>query len=445
MATQKKTHLTLRSLSQLEFKKDWAGKTVLLRTDFNVPLTDSLEVADTSRIEAAIPTIRLLVENNCKVVVISHLGRPKNEEDTKYSMKPVQKTLNEILKKSGQTVDVSFYASTVGNDRNVHIENMKPGTVTVLENLRFNSGEKSNETSFAKSLAQGCDVFVNEAFSVCHRSDASVVGLPKLMPSFAGLALEKEVNTWQKLMEEPKRPFVMIIGGAKISDKVGAVQHLTKIADAVLVGGGTANNFLKAEGFEIYKSYLEESASGTYKKSSHSSKKSKKVANYVKVAEHLLEDTRAEKIIVDGYIPLPKIIMPSDVVAARSMHSAKTEIVELTSSDVISSRSDVMYLDIGPKTIHLFKEVIEEAGTIFWNGPLGVFENDAFAAGTKEIGKAIAASDAYSIIGGGDTLAAATKYNILDEFDYVSVAGGAALEFLSGKTLPGLEDLYKNV
>lgn len=441
MATQKKTHLTLRSLSQAEFKKEWTGKTVLLRTDFNVPLTDTLEVSDTTRIEAAIPTIRLLVENNCKIVVISHLGRPKSEEDAKYSLKPVQKALDKALRKPGKAVDVSFFSSTIGNDRNAHIENMEPGTVTVLENLRFNSGEKSNETSFAKSLAQKCDVFVNEAFSVCHRSDASVVGLSKILPSFAGLALEKEVLTWQKLMVEPKRPFVMIIGGAKISDKVGAVQHLAKIADAVLVGGGTANNFLKAEGFEIYKSYLEESSSNG---SDGSKKSAKKDANYVKVAEHLLEDTRAEKIIVDGYIPLPKIIMPSDVVAAPSMESEKTEIVELTSSDVISSRTDVMYLDIGPKTIHLFKEVIEEAGTIFWNGPLGVFENDAFAEGTKEIGKAIAASDAYSIIGGGDTLAAAAKYDILDGFDYVSVAGGAALEFLSGKTLPGLEDLYKN-
>jgi len=439
MATQKKTHLVLRSISQAEFKEEWAGKTVLLRTDFNVPLTKNLEVADTTRIEAAIPTIQLLVENNCKVVVVSHLGRPKSEQDTKYSLKPVQKALETILKKAGTTVDVSFFSETIGENRNEHIKNMQPGSITVLENLRFNSGEKSNDDGFAKSLAQNCDVFVNEAFSVCHRSDASVVGLPKLLPSFAGLALEKEVQTWQKLMIEPKRPFVMIIGGAKISDKVGAVQHLTKIADAVLVGGGTANNFLKAEGFEIYKSYLEESNSD----SSKSKKSAKKDANYVKVAEHLLEDTRAEKIIVDGYIPLPKIIMPSDVVAARSMDSEKTEIVELTSSDVISSRSDVMYLDIGPKTIQLFKEVIEEAGTIFWNGPLGVFENDAFAEGTKEIGKAIAASDAYSIIGGGDTLSAASKYDILDGFDYVSVAGGAALEFLSGKMLPGLKDLLK--
>ena len=433
-ATQSNTQ-TFAHIDSKEALSEITSKTVFVRTDFNVPLSDdkSPKVLDDTRIAAAIPTIKYLLKQNCKVVIASHLGRPKSSADSEFSLKPILPVLSKLLGKE-LTQNIIFCEDTIGPKRQAIISQAAPKSVILLENLRFYDGEQENDTTFANELAAGIDIYVNEAFSVSHRADASVVGVPKLLTAFAGIALGKEVATWSKLMQEPKRPFVMIIGGAKISDKVGAVAYLSEIADAILVGGGTANNFLKAEGLEIYQSYLEEDAQ---------KKASRKDANYVKVAEHLLDETRADKIVIDGYIPLPKIIMPSDVIAAESMQSTDTEVVTLTSSDVLSSNSDVMYLDIGPKTISLFKEVIEEAGTIFWNGPLGVFEEKQFAQGTKEIAEAIVKSDAFSIIGGGDTLGAVDSMGLLDKFDYVSVAGGAALEFLSGKKLPGIQALTK--
>jgi len=424
----------LHSLESAQVQKAIAGKVVLVRTDFNVPLKNGklqTKVGDVTRIEAAIPTLKLLLRLGCTIGIVTHLGRPvgtpKGKPDSEFSVQPLVPILEKLLDHT-----VTFCPETIGEtaQKAMALAHKSPKSaknkVVLLENVRFYSQEEENDEEFAKELAELADVYVNEAFSASHRAHASIVGVTKFMPSYAGLALTKEVATWTKIMKNPKRPFVMIIGGAKISDKVGAVQHLAEIADAVLVGGGTANNFLKAEGFEIYQSYLEEK---------------KSTVNYVKIAEHMLETTRADKHIIDGFIPLPKIIMPIDVVAAPSMDSTQTEVIELTSSESISKRSDIMFLDIGPKTAKLFSEIVAQAGTIFWNGPLGVFEKEAFAAGTRKVAKAIGASSGFSVVGGGDTVAAIDSFGLTDSFDYISVAGGASLEMLSGKTLPGIAPL----
>lgn len=424
----------LNTLESAQVQKAISRKVVLVRTDFNVPLKIEngklqVSVGDVTRIEAAIPTLKLLLKLGCTVGIVTHLGRPEGNKTDKrdFSLEPLVPILEKLLHHS-----VTFCPDTIGEiaQKAMVQAHKSPASaknkVVLLENVRFYSQEEENDPEFAQELAELADVYVNEAFSASHRAHASIVGVTKCMPSYAGLGLAKEFDTWTKIMKNPKRPFVMVIGGAKISDKVGAVQHLAEIADAVLVGGGTANNFLKAEGFEIYESYLEE-------------KKSK--VNYVKVAEHMLETTRADKYIIDGYIPLPKIIMPVDVVAAKSMDSTQTEVIELTSSESISKRTDTMFLDIGPKTVKLFTEIVAQAGTIFWNGPLGVFEKEVFASGTRKVAKAIAASKGFSVVGGGDSVAAIQSFSLGNSFDYVSVAGGASLEMLSGKTLPGITPL----
>jgi phosphoglycerate kinase len=449
MITQKLKFPLFKSLTVTRHTHEWAGKTILLRTDYNVPLSSNLKVTDSIRIKRTVATIQFLLKKKCKIVIASHLGRPKPQDlegsstsfsSSRLSLKPILAVLKSELKKEKINAKVEFCSTAIGPERNLKISQMEPESILLLENLRFYQGEKNNDLEFAKLLAQKCEIFVNDAFSVCHRTMASIVQVPKLLNSFAGRNLENEVLTWKTLLINPEKPFVMIIGGAKISDKISAVQNLTQVADAVLLGGGTANNFLKAEGIEVYNSYLEESNLGNLQSSKRLSKK--KSVNYVKVAKHLLANTRSEKIVIDGFIPLPKIIIPSDVIAAKSLNSTKTQVVQLTSSEVVVSKPDLMYLDIGPQTIKLFKEVIAQAGTIFWNGPLGVFEKDSFSAGTKAIAKAIADSKAFSIIGGGDTLAAAKKFGLINKFDYASTAGGASLELLAGKVLPGLKPLY---
>lgn len=406
--------------------KDCSGKTALIRTDYNVPLEEkngSIVIADDNRIQQSLETIKLVLANQGKVVLVSHLGRPKGEAKPKLSLKPVAELLRELLE-----VPVAFAQNYA--DATVLLQQHQ---VVLLENVRFHPEEKENKASFAKSLAELADIYINEAFSAAHRKHASVVAIAKYLPSFAGLGFTKEVEALSKLMTEPKRPFVMVIGGKKISDKVEAVVNLTEIADVVLLGGGTANNFLKAEGFEIYKSVVEEETQADSKK---------KKVNYVKVAEELIEDTRQERMLKDGYIPLPKIIYPTDVIAAPKIDSTKTEEIELVNGNhEHAQKRNLMYLDIGPKTIKLYQEIILQAGTVFWNGPMGVFEADQFAAGTQEIARTIAKSSAMTVLGGGDTIAAIDEFGLADRYDYVSAAGGAALEFLAGKKLPGLEPL----
>lgn len=414
-----------------------SGKTVIVRVDFNVPLekkggTQNAEVvvADDNRLRQALETISFLRDHRAKVLLISHLGRPKNEPDLAFSLKPIASALETLLHSP-----VGFIDNCVGDDVKKQVEKLKPGQVVILENLRFYPGEKQNDPTFSRQLAELADVYVNEAFSTSHRAHASIVGITAHLPSYAGFAFAKEVETFNQLMTKPKRPFVMVIGGAKISDKVAAVEHLTKIADAVLVGGGVANNFLKADGFEIANSYLQDAPADLKKQG----------VDYVEVAEELIEETKQNRMIIDGYIPLPKIIYPIDVIAAPTIESTKGELIELVNADedeeLKNRKKRLMYLDIGPKTIKLFTDVLEQAGTIFWNGPMGVFENETFANGTTAIAKVIAQSKATTILGGGDTIAAVRAHKLEDRYDYISAAGGAALDYLSGKTLPGVEPL----
>ncbi|NCN24167.1 MAG: phosphoglycerate kinase, partial [Candidatus Pacebacteria bacterium] len=329
---------------------------------------------------------------------------------------------------------VSFVPDCGGKATLEAVKNQQPGEILLLENLRFYPEEKANDEEFAKKLASLADVYVNEAFSSAHRSHTSIVGIPKFLPSFAGFALATEVRTLTKLISKPKKPFIVILGGAKISDKVGALKYLTDLADIVLIGGAIANNFLSAEGFEIYRSFVEESST-------------KMDADYVEVARSLIEEHKTDRILKDNYIPLPKLLYPIDVVAAPELsttNKADAKIIDL-SHDMADTNESVQlqYLDIGPKTRQLYIELIANAGTIFWNGPMGVWENELFSEGTKAIAKAITETNAYTVLGGGDTISAANHFHVEHKFTYVSAAGGAALKFLSGKMLPGILPLLE--
>lgn len=411
---------------------DIKNKTVLVRVDYNVPLKKNkegiLEVSNDERIRASLETIEFLLKNNAKIVLMTHLGRPESPKDTKYSLQPVAEYMKKNLK-----LPIIFSKDCVGKVAENDVFLAKNGDIVLLENLRFHSEEEENETQFAKNLAKLGDVYINEAFSTSHRAHASIVGVTKHLPSFAGFAIEKEVATFAQMMENPQKPLVIILGGAKISDKVGAIEHLAKIADIVLVGGAVANSFLKAEGLEIYKSFIEDAPADLKKKD----------INYTDVADSLLEAHETERTLINGYIPLPKIVYPIDVVAGYSLEetSAKrTEIIDLT-KEIDHHDKNLLYLDIGPNTIKLYQEIIANAKTIFWNGPMGVWENPILDNGSKKIAASIALATGYSIIGGGDTIACATHFNLDKQYGYVSAAGGAALDFLSGKKLPGLVPL----
>jgi phosphoglycerate kinase len=278
-------------------------------------------------------------------------------------------------------------------------------------------------------LAELGQVYLNDAFPSAHRTHASTVGITKFLPSFAGLGLAKEVNILTKLIEKPTKPFVIIVGGAKISDKIGALQNLLKTADTVLVGGGVANNFLKAQGLEIHQSYLQDTPADIKKKG----------INFVKMASKLMQTSQTDKTLINNYIPVPKIIFPLDVIAAKSPDSSQIETIELW-HDMQDTPNDkeLMYLDIGPKSIRLYEKIIAKAGTIFWNGPVGYYEKKLFINGTYKIALAVAKSSATSIIGGGDTIAAVEQFGLIDQYNHVSTAGGAGLTFLAGENMPGL-------
>jgi 3-phosphoglycerate kinase len=414
--------------------KDIKNKTVILRVDYNVPLEEKngkIIVANDERIKVSIRTLSFLLENKAKVIIISHLGRPKGEINPKLSLEPIASVLKEKYH-----LPVEFVTDCIGDQVNSKLAKIDFGQALLLENLRFHPGEEKNDPGFAKQLADLADVYINDAFSVSHRAHASMVGIPEYLLAFAGFALEKEIINLQKLLDNPKKPFVIVIGGAKISDKVEAVKNLSQIADIILVGGGVANNFLKAEGLEIHKSYLQDA----------SPDEKKQGVDYVKVAEDLIEDHKTERVLKDGYIPLPKILYPTDVIAAKNPDASNSQTIDLTHDmkDTPDDK-DLMYLDIGPKTIKLYQEVILQAGTVFWNGPMGVFEKNNFTNGTHEIARAIARSSATTILGGGDTIAAISKFRMDDRFDYVSAAGGASLDFLAGKELPGLKKVIKHL
>jgi len=414
---------------------DVANKTVLVRVDYNVPLESqhsTIVVKDDKRIAQSVETIHFLIKAGAKIVLLSHLGRPKSAGDTHLSLAPVAQHLQKKFH-----IPCTFIPETVGENVVAAIAQLQPGEAVLLENLRFQSEEKAADTTFAKQLASLGDVYINEAFSSLHRKHASTYVLPQLLPNFAGFDLAREVATLNKLLTEPRRPFICLIGGAKIADKVDAIKVLASKADAILIGGGIANNFFKAEGLEIYRSFTQESNLVT----------NDGKVDYSQMAGQLIAEHKHERVLKDGYIPLPKIIYPIDVVAAPSITETdrrKVQMLDLT-HDMLDKpeHEKLVYADIGPKTIRLYRELLLQAETIFWNGPMGVWENELFADGTHKLACAVADAAATSVIGGGDTIGAIDHFGLGAAYSYISTGGGASLEFLSETELPGLEVLSK--
>ncbi len=386
---------------------DLRGKRVFLRVDFNVPLKDGL-VTDDTRIRETLPTLKLAIEKGGRLVLASHLGRPKGGPDKKYSLQPAAKKLEELLGRP-----VAFGLDCVGPGVEAQSKALHDGEVLVLENVRFHPEEEKNDQAFAKQLSALCDgLFVCDAFGSAHRAHASVVGITEFVQkSAAGLLMEKELAYLGKAVSDPARPFVAILGGAKVSDKIEVVENLTKIADAMLIGGGMAYTFLKAQGKPIGKSLVEN--------------------DKLDLAKKILADAAARHF---------KLLIPSDHVTAPEFKAD----APATTGDVDSTPEDQMGLDIGPKTVTAYAAEIARAKTIVWNGPMGVFEMSAFAKGTLEIAKAVAAatkSGAISIVGGGDSVAAVHQSGVANQISHISTGGGASLEFLGGRKLPGVEAL----
>jgi len=387
--------LTVRDL-------DLKNKNILMRVDFNVPQDENLKISDDSRIRATLPTIKYILEKGAKkLILMSHLGRPDGKVVEKYSLKPVAKRLTQLLGQPVRMLD-----DCIGDKIKNEINNSEE-KVVLLENLRFHAEEEKNDPGFARQLASLGDLFVNDAFGTAHRGHASTEGVTRYLKSVAGFLLEKEIKYLGEALKNPARPFMVILGGAKVSDKIGVILNLLPKSDAILIGGGMAYTFLKAEGKEIGNSKLEKEK--------------------LDLAKQILDKAKAKNI---------KIILPIDnVVVEKIEENAKIDIV---GENIPEGKIAV---DIGPKTVELFKNTLKRARIIVWNGPLGIFEMDAFAKGSKEIAKFIATLKATTIIGGGDTAAAISKFNLEDKMTHISTGGGASLEFLEGKVLPGIAAL----
>jgi phosphoglycerate kinase len=371
-------------------------KKVLVRVDFNVPLSEGA-VGDDTRIQAALPTINYLLENGAAVILCSHLGRPKDAPDPAFSLRPVAEYLATLVE-----AEVKFAEDCIGEAAKKAADKLEPGQVLVLENTRFHAGEKKNEPEMAKQLASLADLYVNDAFGSAHRAHASTAGVADYLPSAAGFLLEKEIKYLGNAIAEPERPFVAILGGAKVSDKIGVIENLLTKADQILIGGGMANTFFKAQGYEMGDSLVEEDVLDT--------------------ARALL-DTAAGKLI-----------LPVDMVIADAFE-ADADAQVLPVGDVPAGWR---VLDIGPRSVEIFGEVIQQAKTIVWNGPMGVFEFEKFARGTFEVARLVAESGATSIVGGGDSVSAIKKSGLEDRITHISTGGGASLEMLEGRILPGL-------
>jgi phosphoglycerate kinase len=382
---------------------DVAGKRVLIRVDFNVPLANGA-VADDTRIRSALPTIRYLLDEGAKVIVMSHLGRPRGEPDPALSLRPVAARLAEL---TGATV--TLVDETVGDSAVDAARHMAIGDIVVLENTRFQPGEKANDPAFSRELAALADVYVDDAFGAAHRAHASTVGVAEILPAYAGLLMAREVETLSGLLTDPARPFVAILGGSKVSDKLGVIDRLIDVADTLLIGGGMAFTFLVAMGVDVGESIVEE--------------------EWVERASTML--AKAERVGT-------KILLPVDFVVAESIdEDAATQVV---ARDAIPG--GMMGLDVGPQTIVLFEAEIAGARTIFWNGPMGVFEVTPFVTGTHDVALAIAENEsAVSVIGGGDSVAALRRFGLEDRVTFASTGGGASMKLVEGERLPGVEVL----
>jgi phosphoglycerate kinase len=375
---------------------DVGGKRVLVRVDFNVPVKDG-EVTDDTRIRRALPTIRYLLQEGARPVLISHLGRPKGEPDQKYAMDPVATRLQELLGEPVEKLDAA-----VGPEVVEALDDWSGKGVVLLENSRFYPGETSNDPGFADQLAALAEVYVDDAFGAAHRAHATTVGVPDRLPAAAGFLMEEEIDYLDKVLEVPERPFVAILGGAKVSDKLGVIESLLGTADTLLIGGAMGFTFFRALGYEVGDSLVED--------------------DYLEEAKRLMEEAG------------DRLVLPVDVVVADAMEEGAES--ETVSVDGIPAGK--MGLDIGPETVSLFEGHISGASTIFWNGPMGVFEIDAFAKGTEGVARAVAESGATSVVGGGDSVAAVNKLGLEDRMSHISTGGGASLEYVEGKELPGI-------
>lgn len=382
---------------------DIRGKRVLMRVDFNVPLDDKLNITDDARIKAAIPTIKYALDNNAKVILMSHLGRPKGKPSAQFSLRPVSERLSRLLKKK-----VQMLGDCVGENVKKAVAGMKEGDVALLENLRFHKEEEENDGNFAKELAGLGDVFVNDAFGTCHRAHASTEGVTKFLPSVAGFLVEKEITYFDRATRDPEKPVCLILGGAKVSDKIGVIENMLPKIDFLLIGGAMAYTFLKSRAFKgVGKSKVEE--------------------DKVSLASEIFDKARDNNV---------GVLLPDDDVVAQSIDkSARAKIVKESIPD------GWIGLDIGPRTIKKFCDVIKNCKTVIWNGPLGYFELPQFKKGTEEVARFIAGLKTTSIIGGGDTAAAINELGLAGKMSHISTGGGASLEYLEGKELPGIAAL----
>lgn len=379
---------------------DLRGKRVFIRADFNVPLDDNLMVTDDRRIRSTLPTINYAIDEGAKVILSSHFGRPKGKRDPKLSLAPVAKRLQRLLNK-----DVIFMPDCVGSQVESLVSKMKEGDVVLLENLRYHPEEEQNNEEFARALASLADVYVNDAFGTAHRAHASIVGVPKFLPAAAGFLLKKEIEYLRGAIENPVRPFVAILGGAKVSGKINVLENLVGKVDKVLIGGGMAYTFIKAMGYEVGNSLVEE--------------------DMFETAQRIRRKLRGMGI---------KFYLPVDCVIAQGIEtSTETKIIP-----TLEIPKGWAALDIGPATARLFSEAIQDAKTILWNGPMGVFEEDAFSRGTFAVARAVADAYALTIVGGGDTDLAVHRAGVSDAISFISTGGGATLQLLEGKELPGI-------